>query len=171
MARHNLAEVGTGVVVLVLAAGFLVYAVAHSGAAPAGGYRLHATFSSVAGLPDGSDARIAGVKVGSVIGETINPETYLADVTFTVAHGIQVPKDSSAAVVSEGLLGGNYLSLEPGADTAMLAPGGRITATQSAVNIETLLGKFIFSMTGAASAGQKPGAPASASGAPAAGKP
>jgi phospholipid/cholesterol/gamma-HCH transport system substrate-binding protein len=171
MARRNLAEVGTGAVVLILAAGFLIYAVAHSGAAPVAGYRLHATFNSVAGLPEGSDVRIAGVKVGSVIAETINPETYLADVTFTVAHGVRIPKDSSAAVVSEGLLGGNYLSLQPGADVAMLAPGGRITATQSAVNIETLLGKFIFSMAGAPSAGQKPGAAQSTPGLPAAGKP
>lgn len=151
MARRSAAEVGTGAVVVIVAAGFLGYAVAHSGAAPSGGYPLHAQFNSVAGLPVGADVRVAGVKVGSVIAEAINPETYLADVTFTVAHDIKIPKDTSAAVVSEGLLGGNYLSLEPGSDTATLAPGGRITATQSAVNLETLLGKFIFSMTGAAS--------------------
>ncbi|MGH7122458.1 MAG: outer membrane lipid asymmetry maintenance protein MlaD [Acetobacteraceae bacterium] len=166
MARRGAAEIATGAVVLAVAAAFLAYALAHSGAAPAGGYPLHAGFNSVAGLPVGSDVRLAGVKVGRVISEAINPETYLADVTFTVADGIRVPKDSSAAIVSEGLLGGFYLELQPGGDTAMLRTGGRITVTQSPVNLETLLGKFIFSMTGAASAGAKNGQAAPAGGKP-----
>ncbi|MDA8050529.1 MAG: outer membrane lipid asymmetry maintenance protein MlaD [Rhodospirillales bacterium] len=162
MARRGAAEVVTGAVVLAVAAGFLVFAVAHSGTAPSGGYPLHAEFNSVAGLPVGSDVRLAGVKIGRVVAETINPETYLAQVTFTVANAIRIPKDSSAAVVSEGLLGGNYLELQPGGDIAMLPPNGRITVTQSPVNLETLLGKFIFSMTNAASTAAKgvPSAPA-----------
>ncbi|MGH7067967.1 MAG: outer membrane lipid asymmetry maintenance protein MlaD [Acetobacteraceae bacterium] len=161
MARRNAAEIAAGAVVLAVAIGFFAYALARSGAGPSGGYPLRADFNSVAGLPVGSDVRLAGVKVGRVIAETINPETYLAEVTFTVAEGIRIPKDSSAAIVSEGLLGGNYLELQPGGDVAMLPPDGRITATQSPVNLETLLGKFIFSMTGAASAGSggKPAAP------------
>ncbi|HUC18960.1 MAG TPA: outer membrane lipid asymmetry maintenance protein MlaD [Acetobacteraceae bacterium] len=153
MARHNAAEVGTGAVVLVLAAGFLVYAVLRSGAAPLGGYPLRATFTSVAGLPVGADVRIAGVKVGTVTAESLNPETFLADVTFTVAHDIRLPKDTSASVASEGLLGSDYLSLDPGGDSIVLKPGGRITATQSAINIESLLGKFIFGSTGSGSTG------------------
>lgn len=157
MARRGAAEIAAGAVVLAVAAGFFAYAVAHSGAAPSGGYPLRAEFDSVAGLPVGSDVRLAGVKVGRITGETLNPETYLAEVTFTVADGIRIPKDSSAAVVSEGLLGGYYLQLQPGGDSAMLPPDGRITVTQSPVNLETLLGKFIFSMTNAASAVSKNG--------------
>ncbi len=164
MARRGAAEIATGAVILAIAAGFFAYALAHSGAAPSGGYPLHADFDSVAGLPVGSDVRLAGVKVGRVVTETINPDTYLAEVTFTVADGIRIPKDSSAAVVSEGLLGGYYLLLQPGGDSAMLPPGGRIGITQSPVNLETLLGKFIFSMTNAAGSGAKNGeaAPAGA---------
>ena len=60
---------------------------------------------------------------------------------------MKLPDDSSAEITSEGLLGGNYLSLAPGGDEKMLPPGGRVTITQSAVNIEHLLGKFIFSMS------------------------
>lgn len=161
MARRNAAEIAAGAIVLAVAIGFFAYAMARSGAGPSGGYPLHADFNSVAGLPVGSDVRLAGVKIGRVMAETINPETYLAEVTFTVAAGIHVPKDSSAAIVSEGLLGGNYLELQPGGDSAMLPVDGRITATQSPVNIETLLGKFIFSMTGAASS-QAKGSPAAA---------
>ncbi len=155
MARHNAAEVGTGAVVLVLAAGFLAYAVLRSGAAPLGGYPLRATFTSVAGLPVGADVRIAGVKVGTVTTESLNPETFLADVTFTVTHDIQLPKDTSASVASEGLLGSDYLSLDPGGDSVILKPGGRITATQSAINIESLLGKFIFGSTGSGGSGSQ----------------
>lgn len=154
MARRNAAEVATGAVVLLVAAGFLAYAVAHSGAAPSGGYELHAEFGSIAGLSVGADVRIAGVKVGSVTAETINPKTYLADVAFTVSRAIHLPVDTSASIASQGLLGGNYLSLSPGGETAMLAPGGRITATQSSVDLETLLGKFIFSMSNAAGEGK-----------------
>jgi phospholipid/cholesterol/gamma-HCH transport system substrate-binding protein len=166
MARHNVAEVGTGAVVLVLAAGFLAYAVLRSGAAPLGGYPLHATFTSVAGLPVGADVRIAGVKVGTVTAESLNPETFLAEVTFTVAHDIQVPKDTSASVSSEGLLGSDYISLDPGGDSVMLKPGGRITATQSAINIESLLGKFIFGSAGSSGqqGDQQKGAPSGTSG-------
>lgn len=170
MARRNAAEIAAGAIVLAVAIGFFAYAVGRSGAGPSGGYPLHADFNSVAGLPVGADVRLAGVKVGRVIAETINPETYLAEVTFTVAEGIHVPKDSSAAIVSEGLLGGNYLELQPGGDSAMLPSNGRITATQSPVNIETLLGKFIFSMTGAASS-QSKGHPGAAPGSERTGKP
>ncbi|HWA81761.1 MAG TPA: outer membrane lipid asymmetry maintenance protein MlaD [Acetobacteraceae bacterium] len=162
MARHNAAEVGTGAVVLVLAAGFLAYAVLRSGAAPLGGYPLRATFTSVAGLPVGADVRIAGVKVGTVTAESLNPETFLADVTFTVAHDIQLPRDTSASVASEGLLGSDYLSLDPGGDSVMLKPGGRITATQSAINIESLLGKFIFGSSSSGGTGGSASQPKSA---------
>jgi len=155
MARRSVAEIVTGAVVILAAAGFLGYAVAHSGIAPAGGYRLHAQFNSVSGLPVGSDVRLAGVKVGQVVAEAINPETYLVDVTFTVAKDIRLPKDTSASVLSEGLLGADYLALAPGGDAAMLPPNGRIMATQSPINLETMLGKFIFSMSGGGQAPAK----------------
>jgi len=68
-------------------------------------------------------------------------------VTLSVRNGLELPKDSSASIDSESLLGGKYLALSPGGDTAMLAPGGVITVTQSSVSLEQLLGKFIFSVT------------------------
>jgi phospholipid/cholesterol/gamma-HCH transport system substrate-binding protein len=147
MARRNIAEILTGAVILLIAAGFLAYAVAHSGRASAAGYSLHATFNNIAGLSVGSDVRLGGVKIGSITDQRINPETYLAEVTMTVDDGIKLPKDTGAEVTSDGLLGGKYLALSPGGDEAMLQPGGTITITQSAVSIEQLLGKFIFSAT------------------------
>ncbi len=166
MARRNAAEVLSGAVVLLVAVGFLGFAVAHSGRSSVSGYTLTAKFDHIDGLPVGSDVRLAGVKVGSVLDEQIDPKSYLAVVTLSVRNGLELPKDTSAAVNSESLLGGEYISLSPGGDTTMLAPGGVITITQSTVSLEQLLGKFIFSVTdlvGAMKPGQgsaqPPGAP------------
>ncbi len=147
MSRHGVAETLTGAVVLVIAGGFLAFTAAHSGLSAATGYTLHARFDSVAGLPVGGDVRMAGVKVGSVTDEQIDPKTFTAVVSMTVRNDIQLPKDSSASIVSESLLGGNYISLAPGGSETDLKPGQTITITQSAVNLEQLLGKFIFSVT------------------------
>jgi phospholipid/cholesterol/gamma-HCH transport system substrate-binding protein len=146
MAQRNAAEVAAGALILAVALGFLGYGMAQTGRRTVGGMTLHARFNAIDGLGVGSDVRIAGVKVGSITSEQLDPKTYQADVAFTVGNGIPVPKDSSAAVTSDGLLGGKYLSIEPGADDQMLADGGLITITQSSVSIEQLLGKFIFSM-------------------------
>ena len=148
MARRNAAEVLTGLVVLVVAGGFLTYAVAHSGQSSIGaGYPLSARFDNIAGLNIGAPVRLAGVQVGRVDTETVDPQTYLAVVGMTLRKGIEIPKDSSVEVASESLLGGEYLSIQPGADDQMLQPGQRISITQGAVSIEQLLGKFIFSAT------------------------
>lgn len=175
MPRRSIAEVLTGAVVLLVAAGFLVYAVAHSGRSASGGYTLNARFDHVDGLAVGADVRLAGVKVGSVTGEAIDPKTYLAMVSFTVRPDIKLPKDTSASITAEGLLGGDYLSLSPGGDETMLHPGQTITITQSSVNLEQLLGNFIFSasnLTSAVKGGQGGGQPApSPGGAPAAPSP
>jgi phospholipid/cholesterol/gamma-HCH transport system substrate-binding protein len=153
MLRRNLAEVLAGLVVLVVAAGFLAYAIANSGrSSVSGGYPLYAKFSNIAGLTVGSDVRMAGVKIGVIDSETIDPKTYLAEVRMTIREGIELPKDSSISVASESLLGGEYLSVEPGADTATLQPGQTITITQGAVSLQDLLGKFIFSATNMVSA-------------------
>jgi phospholipid/cholesterol/gamma-HCH transport system substrate-binding protein len=85
------------------------------------------------------------VKVGSVVETRIDPKTFLADVTLTVRDDLRLPKDSAAEIDSESLLGGKYVNLSPGGDSAVLAPGGMFTVTQSSVSLEQLLGKFIFS--------------------------
>jgi phospholipid/cholesterol/gamma-HCH transport system substrate-binding protein len=145
MASRGTAEVLTGAAVLLIAAGFLGFAVAHSGRTESAGYKLHAQFDHIDGLNPGADVRIAGVKVGSVLGMTIDPKTFLADVTLTVRDNIHLPKDTSVEVSSESLLGGKFLNLSPGGADVQLAPGGVITITQSSISLEQLLGKFIFS--------------------------
>lgn len=167
MARRNAAEVLAGLLVLLVAAGFLAYALATSGAAGVPGYRLSAEFDRIDGLTVGSDVRMAGVKVGSVTTTSIDPKTYLANVGFTVQKNIQLPTDSSATIASQSLLGGDYLSLVPGGSEQMIPSGGRVTITQGSVSLEDLLGKFIFSVTDLVSSlpksGQKPSSGAGSS--------
>jgi phospholipid/cholesterol/gamma-HCH transport system substrate-binding protein len=145
MARHNPAELGVGAVVLAVAGAFLVFAIANTGQGfGAGGYALHAVFDHVDGLAPGADVRIAGVKVGSITAIKLDPKTYLADVRFTVQSGIELTDDSSATVSTDGLLGGKYLALATGGDDTDLKPGGEITITQGSLNMESLIGKYLF---------------------------
>jgi phospholipid/cholesterol/gamma-HCH transport system substrate-binding protein len=147
MGRHGVAETLTGALVLVVAVVFLAYAVAHSGRTAGSGYELTARFDHIDGLAVGGDVRIAGVKVGTVADEQIDPKTFAAIVSLTVRSDIRLPKDTGASIVSESLLGGKYISLSPGGDETDLKPGQTITITQSSVSLEELLGKFIFSVT------------------------
>ena len=148
MRGRRIAEVLAGLAVLVAAVGFLAYAVTNSGRATgAGGLSLTARFDRIDGLSAGADVRIAGVKVGSVSGQRIDPATFLAVLRLRVDSALRLPDDTSAEITSEGLLGGRYVSLVPGGSDRILASGGEIRITQSAVSLESLLGRFIFSVT------------------------
>ena len=157
MARRNLAEVLAGIVVLLVAAGFLAFALARGSVGTVAGYTLDAKFDRIDGLSVGADVRMAGVKIGTVTGAQIDPKTYLAIVRMSVRNGTLVPKDSSAAITSDGLLGSEYLALSPGGSATMLKPGQEIAITQSPVNLQQLLGKFIFSVTDLVGAMKKQG--------------
>jgi phospholipid/cholesterol/gamma-HCH transport system substrate-binding protein len=153
--RRSVAELLAGGIVILIALGFLVYAVANTGRVQVGGMTLTADFDNTGGLTSGADVRIAGVKIGSVTAASIDPKTYQAKLTFTVASGIELPKDSSASIASGGLLGGSFVSLSPGGSETILKNGEAVTITQSAVNLEDLLGKFIFNVGSLSDATQK----------------
>jgi len=144
---RNLLETLLGAIVLIVAVVFLVYAYNASQLGSDSGYQLTAKFDRVDGLQRGSDVRIGGIKVGTVVDQALDPVSYRAEVRFTVNDGIELPADSSVAVASDGLLGGKYLSLVPGGDVEMLAEGEEISLTQSAINLEDLIGHFIFSQS------------------------
>jgi phospholipid/cholesterol/gamma-HCH transport system substrate-binding protein len=146
VAKRNAGELIAGAIVLAAAAGFLGYAVANTGRTSVSGYTLHAAFDNISGIAVGSPVRVAGVQVGTVTGSRIDLQSYRAVLTFTVQRSVKLPDDSSAQITTEGLLGGNSLSLAPGGSEKMLADGGQITITQSAANIEDLLGKFIYNV-------------------------
>jgi phospholipid/cholesterol/gamma-HCH transport system substrate-binding protein len=148
MKGRSLAEVLTGAVVLAVAAVFLGYAILHGGRAPmTDGIALSAAFDRVDGLNQGADVKIGGVKVGTVTGLAIDPQSFQAVATMRVRADLRLPRDSSAEIQSEGLLGGKYISLVPGGADALLGDGGRITETQGSISLESLLGRFIFSVT------------------------
>lgn len=149
MRGRGVAEVAAGLAVLVAAAGFLAYAVTNSGRATTGGggIALEARFDRIDGLSPGADVRIAGVKVGNVASQRIDPQTFLAVLMLRVDGSLRLPEDTSAEITSEGLLGGKYVALVPGGSDRLLRDGGRINITQSAVSLESLLGRFIFSVT------------------------
>ena len=162
---RKLPEILTGLAVIIIAGVFLVYALDRAQALGVGGYALSAQFSSIGGLTVGSDVKLGGVVIGHVTDEHLDPNTYAAIVTMSIDDDIKIPSDTSASISSDGLLGGDYVGLSPGGSNTMLAPGQSFAVTQSAVNLEDLLGKFIFSMGGV---GAKPsgGAAPASSGAP-----
>ncbi len=143
--NHNAIETVLGAVVLLVAGIFIVFAVGAADLRKVSGYPVVANFSKVDGISPGMDVRISGVKVGSIAKTELNPETYLAEVTLTINPKIKLPTDTVAKISSESLLGGKYLALEPGAEDEMIAPGGKIQYTQASVNLEEMIGKFIFS--------------------------
>lgn len=146
--QRNGIELITGIVVLALLGVMLVAAVVGEGRkTDTTGYRLHAEFSHIDGLGVGSDVRLAGVTVGQVLSERVNPATFKAEVTFSVHPDIKLPTDSAAIITSDSLLGGKYIALSPGGDEHMMAANATISETQGSISLEQLLSKFIFSVT------------------------
>ncbi|MEI6984930.1 MAG: outer membrane lipid asymmetry maintenance protein MlaD [Rhodospirillaceae bacterium] len=144
--HRNVIETVLGAVVLLIAGFFLAFAYSSADLHKVKGYELTAHFTSIGGLQNGADVRISGVKVGSIASLTLDPSSFLAVVHLSVDPSIKLPRDTVALVASESLLGGKYLSLDPGGDPEHLAPGGRIEYTQSTPGFEQLLGQVIFSL-------------------------
>lgn len=145
--NESAGEILAGGVTLAVAVGFLIYAAQGAGlsAPQGGGYDLTASFRSVEGISVGTDVRLAGVKVGTVTGLTLNPETFRADVVLNVGDALALPEDSSISISSEGLLGGNFVELLPGGSPFNLEPGDEIVDTQGALSLLGLLAKFVSS--------------------------
>jgi len=164
--QKNIVETITGAVILLIAGVFLAFAYKGSGMRMEDGYSVHANFSNASGIALGSDVRIGGIKVGTVSNLTLDPNSYEAVISMQVRSATQIPKDSSASVVSSGLLGEKYIQITPGGEEKMLADGDKISFTQSAVNLEEMIGKFMFSGGGVDKNKSAP-APSTASSAPA----
>lgn len=141
---ENKAEVAVGGLVLATALGFGFYVLQSTGmSGSSGSYPLTASFRSAEGVSVGTDIRLAGVKVGTISQMALNPETFRADATLSVQENIQIPNDSAIAITSEGLLGGNFVEVIPGASYDYLAAGDEIIDTQGSVSLVSLLMKFV----------------------------
>ncbi len=145
MDRSGVFETVVGMAVIAVAAAFMIYAYGVSGRnIGADHYRLEAVFGRIDGVTVGSEVRIAGVKVGSVAANRLNPDTYEADVELSIHAKVQIPEDSVAKIVSDGFLGGAHVAIEPGASEEMMREGEKITITQGSVD---LLGLAVQSFT------------------------
>jgi len=109
------------------------------------GYSVFAEFDNIGGLKVRGPVRSAGVLVGRVEEIHFDNERFQASVTMALDKRYAFPKDSSASILTSGLLGETYIGLEAGGDDKKLAAGDRITLTQSAVVLERLIGQFLFS--------------------------
>ncbi len=144
---NNVAETIIGAAVLVVAGGFLAYASQHADLGNSSSYDLKAKFFSANGVAPGIDVRMSGVKIGTVGDLVLDPKTYEAVVSLSVDKDVEVPSDTSAKIASDGLLGGSYISLEPGGSEYPLEPGEEIERTQGSVSLIDLLGKAVHSAT------------------------
>ena len=144
--KQNIIETMIGFVILTIAGWFFIYAYnTNRMNANSEGYILTARFQNAEGIVIGSDIMTAGIKIGEVVDMTLDRNTFFAVMKLKINKGIQIPKDSQAAVVSSGFLGGKFVAIAPGASDVDLKDQDTITFTQSSVNIESLIGKFMYS--------------------------
>ena len=161
--KDNIVEALVGLLVVLVAIGFVSFAYNRTQAGSGnGGYVLKARFPNVAGVSAGTDVRVAGIKVGTVTKQSLDPTSYQAMVEFGIDKALKLPIDSSASVTTEGLLGGTYVALTPGGDSVMLKPGEVITETSGATDLMSLVGSFVNRSGGSAPAPSAPAADAPA---------
>ncbi len=156
--------VGIFVLLGMLGLVFLSLKAANLGSFSAGEtYSLVAYFDNIGALKVRAPVRSAGVTVGRVSSISLDPKRYQGLVRLEIQRDMQFPSDSSARILTSGLLGDQYVGLEPGAQEKNFAPGDEIKQTQSAVVLESLISQFLFSK--AADAGGAAAAAPAASGA------
>ncbi|MDO9094281.1 MAG: outer membrane lipid asymmetry maintenance protein MlaD [Rubrivivax sp.] len=157
-------ETLVGAFVLLGMAGLVFLALKAANLGSVGGgdaYMLTANFDNIGGLKPRAPVRAAGVTVGRVKSILLDPKTFQGVVTLDIDKSYLFPKDTAAKILTAGLLGDQYVGLEPGGDDANLAAGETIAQTQSAVVLENLIGQFL---TGKADTAAAPAVGASGAG-------
>lgn len=172
---RSIFETILGAVVLAVAFLFLGFAYSSSDLQKVKGYVLSANFPMVDGLKEGIDVKINGVKVGSVQSLHLitdpGPNQYLVHVRMTIDPNVRLPSDTIAMISTESLLGGKYMSLEPGVDDDDIIKTdgtGRVTRTQPPLRLDDLIGQLIYSNKRGDTAAATPSAPAASAAKPAA---
>jgi len=143
--NNTTVETLIGAAVIAIAAVFFGYAYVAAGAGEGrSGYKLLAEFDNIEGINVGTDVRLAGIKIGTVTDQELNFDSYQAVVTMTVDPKVSLSDDSTAKVTSEGLLGGKFIALEPGGSDTKLKDGDKMTYTQGAIDLWSLISKAMF---------------------------
>ena len=143
--QSNLVETLIGTAVILIAGAFLFYGYSTAGVRATNGYNVTAEFNRVDGLTNGSDVRMSGIKIGTVVSQRLDPKNYQAVVELNLDSNVKIPDDSNAKITSEGLLGSNYVSIVPGGSDSYLANGDEIMFTQGSVDLMGLIGQALFS--------------------------
>ena len=141
--RDNLLEAAVGLLVVLLAGWFILFAWNRTGGGARDSIQVKAMFPAANGVSVGTDVRVAGLKVGSVAAQRLDPASYQAEVTLALNRSVNIPSDSSAAITAEGLLGGTYIALQPGGAPTRLKDGDTILDTQGSVDMMSLIGGMI----------------------------
>ena len=142
--RTHLDEAAVGLAVVVAAVLLLLFFLGRTGAgAGDDAIEVTAIFPNVGGIDVGTDVRVAGMTIGEVTDISLDTEMYQAEVRMALDSSAGLPNDSSAAITSEGLLGGSYISLLPGGSTDAFADGDVILDTQGAIDMTGLIGSMI----------------------------
>jgi len=144
--RSNIFETFIGLIVIILAISFLFYSFSITDNNAEGAYNINATFNRIDGIQIGSDVRLSGIKIGSVSKSSLNQITYEAQLALSIDNSIKIPDDSSAKITMDGLLGSNYISIEPGGSEIYLSNNDYLLYTQGSVDLIGLVGEALFSV-------------------------
>ena len=144
--RSNTFETFIGAIVIILAVSFLFYSFSITDNNAEGTYKIKATFNRIDGIQIGSDVRLSGIKIGSVAKSSLNQTTYEADLVLIIDNSIFIPDDSSAKITMDGLLGSNYISIEPGGSDIYLTENDYLLYTQGSIDLIGLVGEALFSV-------------------------
>lgn len=163
--KEHGAEALIGLLVVFVAAWFAYYAWQRTGGGRvSNAVQVTALFPNANGIAVGTDVRVAGLKIGQVSALKLDPQSYQANVALALDPTAKVPSDSSAAITSEGILGGNYISLIPGGSSTPFKSGDTIVDTQGSVDLMGMVGQFINhsggDTKGSGANSQAPAAPA-----------
>lgn len=158
LSRENTLEAVIGLLVVLLAIWFVWFAWQKTGGSQEDAFEVRAVFPSASGVSVGTDVRVAGLKVGSVAAQRLDPQSYQAELLLALDRGVVVPSDSSAAITAEGLLGGTYIALLPGGSETPLKNGDTILDTQGSVDMMGLIGSVLNGSGGRGSSESAPAA-------------
>jgi phospholipid/cholesterol/gamma-HCH transport system substrate-binding protein len=145
MKKNNL-ELLVGIFVLlgIAAVAYLTIKLGSGSLAGGSTYTVEARFANAGGLHSGGSVMLAGVIVGRVEDVRMDPQDFSAIAILRIVGDVKLPTDSMASIKTSGLIGDKYVSLSPGADETIMAPKTRITMTESAVDLESLISKMAF---------------------------
>ena len=136
-----------GIVVIAVAIFFAYFAYNVSDLQVVQGYNVTSKFLKVGGLTVGSDVRLNGIKVGTVVAQKLNPDGYTAEVKMSLSSDIQLPEDSTFSIVSDGLMGDKFIKIDPGHGKTMLQDGSVVKNTKDFKTLEDMVGEIIFMVT------------------------